>query len=164
MADSTIGGLPLATQLSDNSLIAVEQQGVAHRFTGAQFKEFGKQAVNIYVNQAKDEADRAKGEADRAKGEADRADREADRAEQAVVDAKDYSIKPAIPKNGTWWIWNAETKQYEDTGEKSEGDLLYATFSIVPETGMLWMNKPRFYDGPEFSLNNDGFLEVHVHA
>lgn len=157
MADSTIGGLPLATQLSDNSLIAVEQQGVAHRFTGAQFKEFGKQAVNVYVNKAKDEADRAE-------NAADKAENDADRAENAVKNAKDYSIKPAIPREGTWWIWNAETQQYEDTGEKSEGNLLYATFSIVPETGMLWMNKPTYYDGPDFSLNDDGFLEVHVDA
>lgn len=39
----------------------------------------------------------------------------ADAAESAET-AKQYSGKPSMPQDGTWWIWNAETAQYEDTG------------------------------------------------
>ena len=45
MADSSIGALPQAPQLDDDSLLVAEQQGQAMKVTGAQFKEFGRQAV-----------------------------------------------------------------------------------------------------------------------
>lgn len=52
-----------------------------------------------------------------------------------VVDARDEALAAAIraenaaihqpylnAKTGTWWVWNAETGQYEDTGEVTKGD------------------------------------------
>lgn len=45
MADSSIGALPQAVRLEDDSLLVAEQQGQAVKVTGAQFKEFGRQAV-----------------------------------------------------------------------------------------------------------------------
>lgn len=63
MADSNIGSLPLAAQLDDDSLLVAEQQGQAVKVTGAQFKEFGRQAVigqvQGYVDQAEAAANRA---------------------------------------------------------------------------------------------------------
>lgn len=63
MADSNIGALPQAVNLDDDSLLVAEQQGQAVKVTGAQFKEFGKQAVigqvQGYVDQAEAAADRA---------------------------------------------------------------------------------------------------------
>lgn len=56
MADKNIGALPQAAQLDDDSLLVVEQQGQAMKMTGAQFKEFGKQAV---IGQVQDYVDAA---------------------------------------------------------------------------------------------------------
>ncbi len=63
MADSNIGSLPLAEGLDDDSLLVAEQQGQAVKVTGAQFKEFGRQAVvgqvQAYVDQAQAAAEQA---------------------------------------------------------------------------------------------------------
>ena len=63
MADSNIGSLPQAANLDDDSLLVAEQQGRAVKVTGAQFKEFGRQAVigqvQGYVDQAEAAANRA---------------------------------------------------------------------------------------------------------
>lgn len=43
-------------------------------------------------------------------------------AESAAVSAntaQQYSGKPAKTQNGTWWIWNASTQQYVNSGSKS---------------------------------------------
>lgn len=63
MADSNIGSLPQIEKLDDDSLFVAEQQGEAMKVTGAQFKEFGRQAVvgqvQGYVDQAEAAANRA---------------------------------------------------------------------------------------------------------
>lgn len=65
MADKQIGDLPLAPQVNDTTLLAVEQGGAAHKMTGAQFKEFAKDAVRNYVEPAKQAAiDASKSAAD----------------------------------------------------------------------------------------------------
>lgn len=65
MADKNIGALPQAVQLDDSSLLVAEQQGQTVKITGAQFKEFGRQAVvgqvQGYVDQAEAAANRAEG-------------------------------------------------------------------------------------------------------
>ena len=65
MADRSIGALPQAPNLDDDSLMVVEQQGTAMKITGAQFKEFGKlgvmQDVGELVEEAQAPADRAAG-------------------------------------------------------------------------------------------------------
>ena len=63
MADRSIGALPQAPNLDDDSLMVVEQQGTAMKMTGAQFKEFGRlgvmQDVGDLVEEAQAAADRA---------------------------------------------------------------------------------------------------------
>lgn len=40
-------------------------------------------------------------------------------AQEAADTAVQYSGNPAKPINGTWWIWNADVGEYQDTGVKS---------------------------------------------
>lgn len=58
---------------------------------------------------ARDDAQAAKGDAVAAR----------DEACEARDIAKQYSGKPAKAIDGTWWIWNAETGEYEDSGASS---------------------------------------------
>lgn len=67
MADKTIGSLPQAQTVGDDSLFVCEQQGIAMKTTGAQWKGFASQAVNVYVGQAQQAAHQAQNAADLAK-------------------------------------------------------------------------------------------------
>jgi len=75
-----------------------------------------------------------------------------------------YSNNPPVIRNGTWWTWDENSKSYKDTGEKPSGTILYATFSINPNTGQLIMYAPADYEGPAFSINNNGSLVVTVNG
>lgn len=52
MADKTIGQLPAASQVTSDSLIPVEQAGVAQRMTGAQFQAWAEAGAAVKANQA----------------------------------------------------------------------------------------------------------------
>lgn len=65
---------------------------------------------------AQEAAETARDDAQTAKGDAITA---RDEARVARDVAKQYSGKPAKAINGTWWIWNAETGEYEDSGASS---------------------------------------------
>lgn len=83
MADKNIGSLPLAPQLDDDSLLVAEQQGQAMKVTGAQFKEFGKQAVMSSVQELVDTAEDA-----------------ADRAVEAVSAVTEMTVSAQTLENG----------------------------------------------------------------
>lgn len=155
MADRAIGDLPAAKQLDPTALLAVEQQGRAHKFTGAQFQQFAKEAASPYIVQAAKSATKAAESAKEAESYKNAA------ADSADV-AKQYSGKPPIPQNDTWWIWDAEKQIYVDTGIEAVGNITYATFGIDVSTGILMMYEPDKYDGPQFQLDDEGFLEVFV--
>ena len=55
-----IGDLPQVLEIYDDSLIPVEQQGMAMRMTGKQFRQFGEKTAEIYVQTAVDAAESAK--------------------------------------------------------------------------------------------------------
>ena len=59
MADKSIGSLPQAQTVDDASLFVCEQQGVAMKTTGAQWKGFAIQAVSQYVEPAQQAAQQA---------------------------------------------------------------------------------------------------------
>ena len=163
MADKTIGSLPQATTVDDASLFVCEQQGVAMKTTGAQWKGFAVQAVSQYVAPAQQAAAQAQQSAtNAAQSEENAAQSAADAAESAQT-AQEYSGKPPIIQNDTWWTWDAEEGEYVDTGEAARGDVMYATFAIDPETGLLTMTTPDGYTGPTFMIVN-GFLEVSISA
>lgn len=170
MADKTIGSLPQAQSVDDTSLFVCEQQGTAMKTTGAQWKGFAVQAVSPLVTQAQQSATQAGNSATAAADSATEAAKSAQEAAESATGAADsaqtaqeYSGKPPIIQNDTWWTWNAETGQYEDTGQSAKGDVMFATFAIDPETGLLTMTTPDGYDGPTFMIVN-GFLEVNVNA
>lgn len=163
MADKQISSLPQAQTVDDNSLFVCEQQGTAMKTTGAQWKGFAVQAVSQYVAPAQQAAQQAQQSAtNAAQSEANAAESATEAAESAET-AKEYSGKPPIIQNDTWWTWDAEQGEYVDTGEAARGDVMYATFEIDMETGELVMYTPDGYTGPVFSLA-DGFLEVTISA
>ena len=163
MADKTIGSLPQATTVDDASLFVCEQQGVAMKTTGAQWKGFAVQAVSQYVAPAQQAAAQAQQSATNAAQSETNAAQSAEDAAESAQTAQEYSGKPPIIQNDTWWTWDAENKEYVDTGESARGDVMYATFEIDMDTGELVMYTPDGYTGPVFSLA-DGFLEVTISA
>ena len=163
MADKQISSLPQAQTVDDNSLFVCEQQGTAMKTTGAQWKGFAVQAVSQYVEPAQKAAQQAQQAAtNAAQSEANAAESATEAAESAQT-AQEYSGKPPIIQNDTWWTWDAEQGEYVDTGEAARGDVMYATFEIDMDTGELVMYTPDGYTGPVFSLS-DGFLEVTISA
>lgn len=142
MADKTTGGLPAVEEaaigslpgiadLYDDTLLPVEQQGEAMHMTGRQWKKYAQASVEGYADDAADSAQ----------------------------SAKEYSGKPPVIRDGTWWTWDAVRKEYVDTGEAARGNLMYATFYVDISTGDLYMVTDAEYTGPGFRLVN-GYLEV----
>lgn len=103
MADRPIGALPAASELNNDSLIPVEQGGIAMSISGAQIAEFAKQSAESRVQDAERAAQDAAGSAAAASAaksgideslaaarqsaqEAAESAADADRAKQAVVD------------------------------------------------------------------------------
>lgn len=163
MADKQISSLPQAQTVDDNSLFVCEQQGTAMKTTGAQWKGFAVQAVSQYVAPAQQAAQQAQQAASNAAQSETNAAQSATEAAESAETAKEYSGKPPIIQNDTWWTWDAEQGEYVDTGEAARGDVMYATFDIDTDTGELVMYTPDGYTGPVFSLS-DGFLEVTISA
>ncbi len=163
MADKTIGSLPAATTVDDDSLFVLEQQGEALKATGAQWKGYAQAAVTPQVTAAQQSAKQAAQSASAAAESAQQAAQSATEAAGSADTAQQYSGKPPIIQNGTWWTWNATTQQYEDTGDTANGNVLYATFAVDPSTGILTMTTPDDYTGPTFELVN-GYLEVSIGA
>ena len=163
MADKQIGSLPLAATVGDDSLFVCEQQGTAMKTTGAQWKGFAVQAVSQYVAPAQQAAAQAAQSATNAAKSEQNAAKSAGEAADSAETAKEYSGKPPIIQNDTWWTWDAETGKYVDTGESARGDVMFATFAVDPATGILTMTTPDGYSGPVFYLVN-GFLEVSVNG
>ena len=163
MADKQIGSLPQAATVGDDSLFVCEQQGTAMKTTGAQWKGFAVQAVSQYVAPAQQAAAQAAQSATNAAKSERNAAQSAEEAADSADKAEQYSGKPPIIQNDTWWTWDAETGKYVDTGETSKGDVMFATFGIDPSTGILTMTTPDGYSGPVFYLVN-GFLEVSVNG
>ena len=71
MADKTIGSLPQAQTVDDASLFVCEQQGVAMKTTGAQWKGFAVNSVSQYVEPAQQAAQQAQQAAQQAQDAAD---------------------------------------------------------------------------------------------
>ena len=138
--------------------------------TGAQWKGYAVAAVQPLLDSATASATAAAESATQAAGSAKSADASAKSAAasetsaaESAETAQQYSGKPPIIQNDTWWTWDAETGEYMDTGESARGDVMFATFEIDPETGLLTMTIPERYEGPTFAIVN-GFLEVSVNA
>lgn len=164
MADRTIGELPVASQLDDESLLVVEQQAQAKSIKGRLVKEFAQASVYRYVESAKSAAEDAAQSASSSAESAEDAAYSALKAAESAKSAEQYSGNPPIIQGGTWWTWNAAKQEYEDTGEAARGNVMFATFYIDVDTGDLFMITPDEYMGPNFLINEDGHLEVSINA
>ena len=188
MADKTIGSLPQAQTVDDASLFVCEQQGVAMKTTGAQWKGFAVNAVSQYVEPAQKAAEQAQQAAKQAQDavsqigtavEDTQANAQAAQAAKEAAEAAQGKAEDAQEAIENLSV-SAETlpPDQEATVEKTvspdgvvslafgipqgkTGNVMYATFSIDPETGLLTMTTPDGYTGPVFSIVN-GFLEVSI--
>jgi hypothetical protein len=123
--------------------------------------DFIKQ-ISIIANQAKESASEAKDSAEQSKNQADRAEKEADRAQAQADRVEDAVVKgPIIGDDGHWYVWDFELNQYVQTDSVANGNVMFATFAIDPETGILTMATPEGYKGASFEIKND-YLEVIV--
>lgn len=126
VTEAPIGSLPGIVDLYDDTLLPVEQQGEARHMTGLQWKRYAQVGVSQYVESARQSAQ------DAAESAASASESAQDAAESAVSasgsaasaansaqTAQLYSGRPAKPINGTWWVWNAASGDYEDTGTSS---------------------------------------------
>gem|GEM_PF-5980460 len=129
-------------------------------------RDSAAQAANS-ANAARDSAAQAANSAtqsgafrDEATQARDDAKMHADNAEYSAYTAKQYSGKPPIIKNDTWWTWDASKQIYVDTHISSRGNVMYATFWIDANSGDLYMFTDIEYAGPTFRIVNDTDLEV----
>lgn len=188
MADKTIGSLPQAQSVDDSSLFVCEQQGTAMKTTGAQWKGFAVNAVSQYVEPAQQAAQQAQQAAQQAQDavsqigtavEDTQANAQAAQAAKEAAETAQGKAEDAQEAIENLSV-SAETlpPDQEATVEKTvspdgvvslafgipqgkTGNVMYATFSIDPETGLLTMTTPDGYTGPVFSIVN-GFLEVSI--
>lgn len=123
MADRSIGELSKATEVQDDSLFVMEQQGQSRSVTGALVKQYA-------VAAAKEQADAAKEYAEKGKTYRDEA------AEKAK-DAADVAIHPPILKDESdnWWIWDTEQNDYRDSGVDAGVSLEVSPETITGEPG-----------------------------
>lgn len=172
MADKKIGELPDAVKiydlpnlinLMDDTLIAVENQGTAYKLAGSVYKQYAIQSAKEQADNAQKSAEAAKGSEDRAKESENKAKASEEEATKQATKAEEYSGNPAIPnpETGNWDVWNADTKEYQDSGETYRGNILFAAFEVDPQTGELYMYTDTDYNGPQFALNGPD-LEVDI--
>ena len=72
-----------------------------------------------------------------------------DEALAAAIRAENAAIHQPYPNSetGTWWVWNAETGKYEDTGEPSRGET--GPQGPQGETGATGPSGPQGETGPQ---------------
>ena len=93
----------LAKQYSDDAI------GAANRAKESETNAANSEAVALQESR---EAENAKNAAEQAKTAAEES---ASDAADSAAKAEQYSGKPPMPQNGTWWLWNADTGEYYDT-------------------------------------------------
>jgi hypothetical protein len=122
MADKNIGLLTEATDLYDDSMMVAEQQGQAVKVPGSLFKKFARTGVESYVTEAQEAAQEALEAVGQIGDSVEQAQGYAGEAESSAETAKQYSGKPPIIQDGTWWTWDAEAQAYTDTGKVARGE------------------------------------------
>lgn len=124
MADRSIGELPVADHLDDESLLVVEQQGEARSILGALIRSFAEAVSKAFVQSAKDAAERAEQSAMDAEESADKAQAsklaaaasavEAAESEGAAADSELAAKNSAIAAE-SWAQGGTGTRPGEDT-------------------------------------------------
>lgn len=191
-----VRGLSGEREIKSNvlGLMLAESIQAGTEFTApSEFEQLEQNLTNIKeqavaaAGQAQDAAERAEQAAERAETAADSAEASAEQAQAAADKAQTFSKNAPKIQNGNWWIYNPISGQYEDSGQKAQGDkgaqgeqgekgetgqkgeqgdkgdrgdVQYATFDIDSKTGMLSMHTTDGYQQPDFKLNEHGYLEV----
>ena len=111
MADKAIGELPKAPQINDDSLLVVEQQGMAMKMSGRQFREFaeagGRSVVSSYVEPAIEAANKAELAKEQTAKDAEDAKNAAQNAVKSATESKESELL---------------AKESEDSAKTSEGE------------------------------------------
>lgn len=128
MADKTIGSLPAATTVDDDSLFVLEQQGSAVKATGAQWKGYAQSAVSQYVTQAQQQAQASANSATTASQAATDAQAAKTDAETARDGAE--SAQRAIENLGVAGVTLGAGQQVQVAKTVSETGVVTLTFSI----------------------------------
>ena len=100
---------------SANKALASEQNAESSKIAAATSEANSKTYAGV-AQQSAEAAISAKAIAESAQDVASTAAKD---AEAAAILAQQYSGNPPKPINGTWWVWNPEKQEYEDTGVRS---------------------------------------------
>lgn len=166
-AAQTAEGTNHAVSNQEAARIEAEQARVTAETKRAASESVRKEAEDARIAE---EALRKQAEKDREEHEATRQRQEAAReegtaeailgAEQAIDRLHALSDHRDEIRDGYWWRWNEETKEYENTGETANGNTLFATFEVDLTTGELSVTTPDGYAGPAFELSDEGEISV----
>lgn len=121
-------------KIEESTKIAVEQAKLAQSWTegGTNSREGEDENNALYWSETA--KNWAIGETNSSKYFAEYADKvvteQAKKAEESANKAVQYSGKPPMPKDGNWYIWNATTQEYEDSGVKSALSIKKSYISI----------------------------------
>lgn len=108
MADKTIGQLPELSEISDTSLLPVEESGTAYHTTGASWKSFVQNAIASLVALVQSAANRADDDATRAEtaATATAADRYAIERMGVSSTVLSPGATPTLSKQESGGVWN----------------------------------------------------------
>lgn len=123
-ADFSTSAENAASAASSSEMNAASSADTANN--AAQSAENSATAAQTSYENAEESANNASNSASQAQESATNAETYATNAQESATNAaesadiaKQYSGNPAKPQNGTWWIWDAENSEYQDTGIKS---------------------------------------------
>lgn len=108
MADKTIGQLPEISEISDTSLLPVEESGTAYHTTGASWKAFVQNAIASLVALVQSAANRADDDAARAETAAASTAADRNAIERMGVSSTVLSpgATPTLSKQESGGVWN----------------------------------------------------------
>lgn len=115
-ADADRAAAEAAAALKSQTAAATSQEAAKKSEDAAAQHLADALAAKQGAEAARDDAKKAQTGAEEA---LEQATQKADDAASYADIAKQYSGNPAIPKNGTWWVWNAEAGEYQDTGKRA---------------------------------------------
>lgn len=107
MADKTIGEIPSANSINDNSLFVMEQDGAAKSVTGLIFKNYAKSSAEQYSTAAAESAEAAEAAANS--------------AAEAAENAQNVSLYSPKIIDGNWWTYDSQSQTYIDTDVSATG-------------------------------------------
>ena len=132
MADKTIGSLPQAADVGDDSLFVLEQQGTAMKASGAQWKGYAQQAVSQYVSEAQEAAEQAAQSAQSASESLENIGGSVEQAQQAAEAAQ--ATQEAVENLGVSGETLAAGQPVEVVKTVSETGVVTLTFRIPQGT------------------------------